>query len=94
MDSQTWEQKTERPDKTPCMVDPISNMKWENQIMTSTHLSALAFLLSSSRGSTLEAGANLASRAFFFASSSAAVVGLGIPNLLSTISNSVHFHSQ
>ena len=94
MDSQTWEEKTERPNNTSCMVDPISNMKWENQIMTSTHLSALAFLLSSSRGSTLEAGANLASRAFFFASSSAAVVGLGIPNLLSRISNSVHFHSQ
>ena len=59
-----------------------------------THLSALAFLLSSSWGSTLEAGANLASRAFFFASSSAVVVGLGIPNLWSRINNSVHLHSQ
>ncbi|KAK7293387.1 hypothetical protein RJT34_16252 [Clitoria ternatea] len=49
--------------------------------MKCTHLSAFAFLLSSSKGSVLEIGANLARRAFFFASSSTAVVGLGIPNL-------------
>lgn len=47
------------------------------------HLMALAFRLSSSKGSVLETGANLASRAFFFASSSEATdeTLAGSPNL-------------
>lgn len=50
-------------------------------VCNNTYRSALAFLLSSSTESVLGYGANLASRAFLFASSSLTEDGTGSPNL-------------